>query len=291
MNAFRKFAFWIEYVILRMVAFLINILPYPTAVLIGRKAGILIYHLLPKKRKIALDNLHASFPEKSDVEIHQIARGAFSNMAHMAIEFVCIPKLIKQNMIRFSNAQNIGNALKKNLGTILIVSHFTNWEVMAIATGATGFPTRAIARPLKNPFVYRYVKHLRGLGGVRSIDKDGALREVVKDLRQNKVVAFLIDQHERQGAVVTQLFGRPCYTSSFAVQIAMKFKVPMVATFCYRGKDGILTTDYEKEFNLIDTGNEEKDIQANTQMLVSNMERVIREQPENWLWMHRRWRI
>lgn len=287
----KRFGYWIEYILLRLAAWLINCIPYSCAVKFTRNVGEFLYVILKDRREIALKNLRASFPEKNEAEIQKIAKGAFRHLGQIAIEVISIPKLNQKGFIKTSNAQNVWKALEEKRGVIFIVSHFTNWEVMAVATAKEGFPMNAIARPLKNPFVYAHIKKLRGYAGLRSIDKLGALRQTVKLLKDNQVVSFLIDQHERQGAIVTQFFGRPCYTSSFAAQVALKWKVPVVPLFCYRDQNGILTTDFEKPFQLVDTGNLEEDAKQNTQMFITNIEKKVRQYPENWLWMHRRWRV
>ncbi len=281
---------FLEYIFFRSVAIIINLLPYSVSVLLGRRFGLFSYAVLKKRKKMTINNLRASFPEKPEVEIESIARGAFQNLAQIAIEFVCIPKLLEKGFIKISNTHHVWNALKEKRGLILIVSHLTNWEVMAVAAGKEGFPIHAIGRPVKNPFVYNYIKYLRGYAGLKSIDKAGAIREVAKLLRNNQIVCFLIDQHERQGAVQVQFFGRPCFSSSVPARIAQKWNVPVIATFCYRDRNNVLTTDFEAPFTLVNTDNEEADVQANTQSFVSAIERRVRERPKEWLWMHRRWR-
>lgn len=287
----RTAIYFLEYAFFRSVAFAVHCLPYPIAVKLGRGFGTILFLILKKRRKISLNNLKDSYPEKNERELRSIARDAFRNMGQIAIEVVCIPKLIKKGFVKNIHTDRVWKALEQKKGAIFVVSHLTNWEVMAVATASAGFPMHAIARPLKNPFVYRYVKHLRGIAGLKSIDKEGAIRETLTLLKQNQVVAFLIDQHERQGAVKVQFFGRPCYTSNFVARIAGKWKVPVIFNYCYRNADGSLVTDYEEPFELAETGDEEMDVLTNTQIFVSAIERKIREMPGNWLWMHRRWRV
>lgn len=286
----KKSVYFLEYLFLRAVALFVTLIPYTLAVSLGRAVGTLLFLVMKKRKKMTFENLRASFPEKSERDLQYIARSAFQNMAQIAIEFVCIPKLVRKKFIRISNTQNVWNSLKKGRGLILIVSHLTNWEVMAVAAGIDKMPIHAIGRPLKNPYVYEYVKRLRGWTGLQSVDKEGAIRDTVKLLKKNQIVCFLIDQHERQGGVRVNFFGRPCYSSGLPARIATKWDVPVVATFCYRDKYEILTTDFEGPFNLVRIGDEEADVQANTQQFVNAIERRVKERPGEWLWMHRRWR-
>ncbi|MBI4387747.1 MAG: lysophospholipid acyltransferase family protein [Candidatus Omnitrophica bacterium] len=282
--------YFLEYSFFRLVAAFVNLTPYPLAIALGRSVGTILYWVLADRRKVAIDNLEASFPEKSEMEIRAIACSAFQNMAQVAIEFVCIPKLARKNCFQVSHGERVWKALEEKRGLILIVSHLTNWEAMAVATGQAGFPIHAIGRPVKNPFVYNYIKRLRGYGGLKSIDKTGAIRETVRLLQKNKIVSFLIDQHERQGGVKVQFFGRSCFSSSLPARIATKWNVPVIATFCYRDQNGVLTTDFEEPFKLILTNDPDADVLANTQQFVSAIEKRVAERPGEWLWMHRRWR-
>ncbi len=282
--------FFLEYIFFRAIALLLNLIPYPVAMATARSFGICLYYILPSRRKITLDNLKAAYPGKSKEEIEDIAKGAFQNMALVAIEFVSIPRLVRKNFIRTVNTHHVWDALKGGKGLIFIVAHLTNWELMAVASSLAKFPMYAVARPVKNPFVYQYIKKLRGYAGLISIDKEGAIRETMKRLKQNNVVSFLIDQHERQGAAKVQFFGRPCYSTTLPARIAAKYGTPALLTYSYRDSNGVVTMDFEKPFQLINTGDEKKDAEANTQIFVNAIERRVREMPENWLWMHRRWR-
>ncbi len=293
MNLYRRFLFYLEYRFFRFINYLINLLNVADARRFADFIGFCLFWLLKSRRQIALENLRYAFGrEKSDEELKAIALGSMQNLVKVAFEFIHIPQILKKQDVKWKveGAEHVWKALEKKKGVILTVSHFGNWELMGLATAREGLPLHAIARPIKNPYVYSYIKHLRKLAGFESIDKDGAARATIKLLKQNQLIAMLIDQHERQGGVWVDFFGRKASTTSLPAMLALKYKVPILPTYFYRGAPDFFLDHFGKPFPLIRTGNYEADLIANTQQYVSHIENEIRKRPEDWLWMHRRWR-
>ena len=147
----------------------------------------------------------------------QIGIGAMQNMVKLAFEMARIPKFVKNPDFHFNtrSLEHMQVAVAKEKGMILLVSHYGNWELLALSGIRFARPLYAVARPIKNQFVYEYIKQLRLMEGVRSVDKGGAVRSVIKLIKAKKVVPILNDQHERQGAVWVDFFGRPAATSTF----------------------------------------------------------------------------
>ena len=288
-----RFTYYLQYLFLRGVCFVINLVPFRVTMSIGRKAGGGLYWLLPERRNITLANLRAAFKtEKSEQEIEAIAKSAFENLGLIAAEVIRIPKMASDSKryVRFEGAEFAREVLKEGKGAIFIVSHFGNWEWMAIATGAEGLPMHAIARPLRNPYVYNYIKKLRGTTGLQSVNKQGAARNSIKLLAKNQIVSMLIDQHERQGSVRPLFFGREASTTTLPAILAVRRGVPVLPLFFYREPGGLSRMVLGKPFPLIRTGDYERDIFENTQQYIKKIEEVVRKRPGDWLWMHRRWR-
>lgn len=286
--------YYLEYIFFRAITFFVNLFPLRTALGWANWIGPLARKILPRKNEIALENLRQAFGnEKSEAEIQRIARDSFINLVKLAFEFVRIPQLVKdpEKYIHFVNQQNIWKALDAGRGVILIISHFGNWELMAIRSAKEGLPMNAVARPLKNPFVYEYIKKLRGATGLKTIDKSGAARQIMKLLKRNEVACLLIDQREREGGVPVNFFGRPALTTSLPALLALKREIPVIACFHYRNSHESTTLIVGEPFKLIQTGNEAEDVHANTQQFISRIEEEVRKDPGNWLWMHRRWRL
>lgn len=288
----QRLFFYLEYLLFRFLAFLINCLSDFVTMRLAEWAGKFLFPLLKERREISLANLKTAFPEKSEDGIRQIAIASMQNMVKVAFEFVRIPKIAKrpERAIDLQNRENVWNALGQKKGLIVTVSHFGNWELMAISAAAAGFPIHAVARPVRNPFVYRYIKRLRGMTGLKSVDKAGAARATVRLLKENQMVAILIDQHESQSGVWVDFFGRKACTSSLVATLALKYEMTVLPTFFYREEPRRSILTFGEPFPLIRSGNHEADLLANTQQYIRSIEEEIRKRPGDWLWMHRRWR-
>ena len=277
---------------LRALCFLINLIPFRVGMALGRKIGLCLYWILKSRRDITLQNLRLAYRgEKTEAELRQIAKEAFENLGMIAVEFIRIPNMCAnpRAYVVCENADLAFKELEKVKGLIFIVSHFGNWEWMAIATGDAGLPMNAIARPLRNPYVYRQIVKWRGATGLKSISKYGGARNSIKVLSENKIVSMLIDQHERQGSVRVPFFGREASTTTLPAILAVKKGIPVIPLFFYR-EAGISRVIIKKAFPLIQTGDYERDIFENTKQYMQSIEQEVRKRPGAWLWMHRRWR-
>jgi len=273
------------------------LLPFSWAMKLGGWTGHLLFYALPRYRKAALENLTHVFGGKSKSEIKRIAVQSFKHLGLFAVEFVRIPKIVK-NLNRYvviKNEDSVFHALRAGKGVILIVSHFGNWEWMGIAAGARArqkeVQINAVARALGNPFLYRYaVNQLRGATGLRTIHKRGAAREAMKLLGQNEIVCILIDQHERYASVPVPFFGRDAWTTTLPAMLAVKKGVPVIPVFSFRRNHQATLVELGEPFPVIRTGDYEQDLIENTRQYVQAIEEVVRAHPSEWLWMHARWR-
>ena len=181
-------------------------------------------------------------------------------------------------------------AVAQKGGFIAIVSHFGNWEWLGIPVKAYGMHVHAVGRPLKNPYLYRYIREMREAANLTNIEKSGAVRSSIEVLKQRGILAVLIDQHESRGSVWVDFFGRKAATSTLPAMLALKYDYPVVPAFFYRDENGHSRIQYGPLFTLIRTGDLQADLQANTQQYVAKIEEEIRKRPGDWLWAHRRWR-
>lgn len=286
--------YFLEYLFFRLIAAFINCFSLTQVSHLADGLGLVLYRILKKRRRRMLENLRAAYPQKSQKEMESIAQASMQTVIKIAFEFIRIPKMIRNNEIRWETyvEPSVYEAKRLNKGMILVVSHFGNWEIMGLGAGVARLtPLQAIGRPVRNPYTYQYIKHLRKWVGVSSIDKDGAARGTIKHLKQNETVCILIDQRERQGGVKVNFFGRPALTTSLPAILSLKYDVPIVATFLLRKAPDQFFIKFLGPFPRIETGNFGADVVANTQQYVSRIEEEIRQSPGNWLWMHNRWRL
>lgn len=287
-----KFASYLSYLFFRTLTFVVNGMNAFVSARLAEGIGSLLY-LRKRRREFCTRNLHQAFPKKSEKEIQRIGRGSMQNMVKVIFEFIRLPIISKKPSayIEIQGEKNVWEALKQGKGVILVASHFGNWELAGIAAAAKGIPLHAIGKPHKNIFVDQYIKRLRGLTGLKTIDKQGAVQKCVRLLKQNQVVAMLIDEHAKNGAVWPDFFGHKAATSSLPAVLALKYGCPVIPTFFYRGKNEKSTLIFEPAFPLKQTHDTKDDILANTQNYMSHLQYEIMKRPEDWtLWMHNRWR-
>jgi KDO2-lipid IV(A) lauroyltransferase len=240
-----------------------------------------------------LENLRPAFGKgKTEAELLGIAEQSIQNLFKLVFEFLRTPETSAhpERYIEPPDVTALMEAVKKKGGFIAVVSHFGNWEWLAIPIKKYGLHVHAVGRPLKNPYLYRYVREMREAANLINIEKSGAVRFSIEVLKQRGILAVLIDQHESRGSVWVDFFGRKAATSTLPAMLALKYEYPVLPAFFYREESGYSKIKYGPLFPLIRTGDLQADLLANTQQYVAKIEEEIRKRPGDWLWAHRRWR-
>lgn len=287
-----KLASYLVYLFFRALTLAVNGMSAFASARLAELIGSLLY-LRKRRREFCMRNLRQAFPKKSEKEIQRIGRGSMQNMVKVIFEFIRLPIISKRPSayIEIKGEENVWKALSERKGVILVVSHFGNWELAGIAAAAKGIPLHAVGKPNKNAFVDRYIKHLRGLTGLKTIDKEGAVQKCVRLLKQNQVIATLIDEHAKKGAVWPDFFGRKAATSSLPAVLALKYGCAVVPAFFYREKNRKSRLVFGPAFPLKKTQDTKADILAITQNYMHYLQCEIMKRPQDWtLWMHNRWR-
>jgi len=283
------------FILLWPFLFLTSCLSPAWAVRLGKHLGTLAYYTDPRHRKVCLKNLKIAFPDLDDSERRQIGRRAFENVGKTFLEF---PGLVRQKpadilrRVRFEGLENLDHALSLNKGALLLTGHIGNWELMALAYGLKRSPLAFIARPLDNVYLERWVARIRGRSGNQIIFKKGALRSVHRCLKQGVAVGFLVDQHSwPPDGILVDFFDHPACSSMAIALFAVRSGAPVVPVYTVRapsGNDHIVI--FESHLALAKTGKKDIDIRDNTQHYQKVLENVIRKYPDQWFWMHRRWK-
>lgn len=268
----------------------------PRKLRIGFFAGMfrLFYHLSPKQRLITIYNLTYAFPEKNMAEIITIAKGVYRTMGIVAAEFFDIPSLTKDNiadLVEVEGLEYCTNALEKNRGILMLGAHFGNWELAAVAFSLVLKPAVITYRPLDSPALDNLVLWVRSCTGNVLIDKKRAMRKMLRSLAHNEIVATMIDQNMAwQEGIFVDFFGRPACTTTGLALITLHTEAPVIPAYLIRLANGKYRLVIKEEIPVIRTGNEDKDILINTQNFTKVVEDVIREYPDQWFWMHQRWK-
>jgi len=249
---------------------------------------------VPRQRLIALHNLRRAFPEKSEGEILKIARGVYRNMGLVAAEFFDIPGLTRENIGEIVEAEGLEHcrkALEKGKGVLMFGAHFGNWELMAVAASFLIRPSTAIYRPLDSAFLEKLVLKVRTATGNTLLDKNRAMRPMLRSLQRNEIVGVMLDQNvDVYEGVFVDFFGRPaCTTDGFAI-LALHTGAPVLSGYMARLPDGRYRFIIGPEMEVIDTGDRRADIVANTQRFTAEIEKMVRQYPDQWFWVHQRWK-
>jgi len=270
-------------------------LPRPIAIRAARTLDWLGFHIARRQRRSGLRNLQMAFPEMSNTERERILRGCFRNLGRLLVEFTHFPDLNKMNISQFvvhDGLENYLEGLRRGRGVIFMTAHFGSWELSSFAHAVYGFPLKFIVRPIDNPRVETLISSYRTSSGNVPIARRNAARDVLKALRQNEAVGILFDQNTtRNEGVFADFFGIPAATTPAIARFALRTGAAVVP--------GLLIWDealqkhrlrLDPPVNLIDTGDMEQDVLENTRRFNRILEGYVREYPDQWLWIHRRWK-
>ncbi len=273
----------------------INLIPLKWRISLFEGLSRLIYALDDRHRRIALRGLTLAFPEKDLKERNAIARSAFRNLARVAAEFFSLPRLNEKNFTRyitFEGLENFQKAYEKEKGILILTAHFGNWEWMAaLFPLQSHHPVHVVVRPLDSRFLDSMVEQLRMRTGNQAIPKQKAMGQILRLLRAGEIVGILLDQNMAwQEGVFVDFFGEKACTNTGMALLALKTGTPVLPAFNIRQKDGRYRVVIEPEIPLVRTGDKERDVTENTQRFTQIIERYVRNYPDQWLWLHQRWK-
>jgi KDO2-lipid IV(A) lauroyltransferase len=194
------------------------------------------------------------------------------------------------NLVKVTNSEVFLRAYAEGKGVILLVPHMGNWEVCGRWHGEQGVIQHAVVRQQKQEWMNRIVTSIRSKNLIQEIDKKNGLRKVVAALRRGEMVSILIDQHAQKEAVEVQFFGQPAMTHASVALLAMRTGCHVLVCSGFRYPDGSFGGIFSDPIPTTQTGDREADLVENTQRYVSVLEHYVRENPQDWMWMHRRWK-
>jgi Kdo2-lipid IVA lauroyltransferase/acyltransferase len=286
---------YIEYIIAWVILKGVGILPRRLALKLGHAVGKLAHLVLPHLRRNAEINLRLAFPELDQRERENIERGVFGNLGRLLGEISQFPRYNRYNIssiVSYDGLENYLEAKAQGRGVILLTGHIGAWELSVYAHSIYGHPMSFLARRVDNPLVERLADSYRGRSGNRSIDKKRSAREVIKTLKSGGVVGILADLNSsREEGVFCDFFGvRACTTAGIATLALRTGAVVLPGYLVWDDRERIHRLHFEYPIKTIDTGNQREDVIANTAQYAKVLESIIRRYPDQWLWIHRRWR-
>ncbi len=289
----KKIRHEIEYVAVRLTLFLVNLVPYRLALLIGDAIGILAFSVVRIRRDVTLTNLKRSFGNLySDSDYRKIGSRAYRNIAKGMIEYGLFPSLKRKKLDQFLSIDGIENLqkIKDNCkGAVLITGHFGSWELMGAYIAQSGWPIDYLVGEQHNLKVNKIMNDHRSMFGIGLIEMGVAARGVFKAVRAGRMVAMLSDQDAGTDGVVVNFLGRPASTPKGPAAFSIKTGAPLVTGVIVR--DGLRQKIIVKPpLDIKLTGDKEEDIRLVTQAYTDILAKFITEYPDHWFWPHRRWK-
>ncbi|HPD14181.1 MAG TPA: lysophospholipid acyltransferase family protein [Planctomycetota bacterium] len=283
-----------EYLYMVGVERLVRLLPIGAHLGLGRVLGALTRLADRGHRRVAEENAAWALG-LSPEEARALVRRVYRNVCTNFVEDLMLPKILRKMKLtdfsRVEGAEHLRAALARGKGAIVVTGHFGNWELAGRALGHTAGSALVVARTLSNRLVEERARRFREEGGLKVIGRQGALRQVLSHLRAGGCVAMLIDQNQRKGGVFVPFFGKLASTVPSPASLALKLDVPVLAGYTYREGHRLFHCFHcDPPFELIRTGDHKADVVANTAMFTQRIEEFVRKHPDQWFWLHSRWR-
>ena len=267
--------------------------PLSRAFAIGISQVVYLLHF--RLRQVGMRNLAMVFPEKSEAERARILRGVFASLGRQLAELCQFPKYTPENIdevVTYDGLENYERAYARRKGVLFLTAHFGGWELSAFAHSLQGHWLHIVMRPMDNQYLDRLLQNYRTMHGNKTVAKDDFVRGLLAAMKAGETVGILMDTNMTppQGIFV-DFFGIPACTASGLARIALRTDAAVVPGFTiwdpalrkYRLR-------FDPALELIRSGDLEADIAANTQLFTKVIEDYVRNYPDQWLWVHRRWK-
>jgi len=284
-----------EYALAWLAVKAIGILPRPLARATGIAISQTVYLLHVRLRRVGMRNLAMAFPQKSRRERRRILRGEFTSLGRQLAEVCLFPRYTRQNVsqvVVYEGFENYERAYNRGKGVLFLTAHLGGWELSAFTHSLHGHPLHIVMRPLDNERLDRLIRDYRTMHGNTTVDKDEFVRGLLSATKAGETVGILMDTNMTppQGIFVP-FFGIPACTASGLARIALRTDAAVVPGFTIWDPElGKYRLRFDPAVNLARTGNVEEDVIANTARFTKVIEDYVRRYPEQWLWVHRRWK-
>jgi Kdo2-lipid IVA lauroyltransferase/acyltransferase len=286
---------WGEYAAVWAIFKMLGVLPRGLARGLAAAVASALYAMLPKLRRTAEFNLRLAFPEWDDARRNVVIRGMVRNLGWMAAEFARFPRYTRENIeeaLILDGHENFLNGQRRGKGVLYLTGHIGAWELSSFAHAVYGFPLHYMARPLDNARVDALVNRYRSFSGNEPIFKNESARALLKILKEAGTVGILADQNTMpQEGVFVDFFGKSACTTTGIARVALHTDAAVVPGYAYWDSGiGKYRLRFEPAVELIRTGDTERDVFVNTQKFTKVIEGIIRKHPEQWVWVHARWK-
>jgi Kdo2-lipid IVA lauroyltransferase/acyltransferase len=279
------------YGLLRTVLMFANMFPYAMAPQVGRWIGRAVQFLDRRHRRVAVKNLEKSRGVCPPDAVPEFIDRVYDHLGQLTVEMMMIPKLIDRigDQVRLERFHVVDEVRRRGKGMITVIGHLGNWELIGLAVCAAGHPLHSLARPIENPWVDRYLTRFRTQTGQRIISKYRALGEMIRVLQKNEILIIQVDQDARSHGVYVDFFGRPASTHRSPALLSLKYGTPIVVANIYR-QDGVHYCVLSDPLLPEAYRTHPDPVRALTQAFTSKFEECVRSRPDQWFWVHDRWK-
>ena len=286
---------WLSFIALRILVVFLYLFDVETNLNTACFLGRLLWRYYARGRKRALDNLRASFPEKSEQWIWQTGRRSFEHIAMLAVDVLFTPRLVKKynwrDYSRYKNAERAKWLMQEGRGLLMVTGHYGNFEIVGYLMGLFGFDIYSIARPLDNKFINKHLYNVRRRAGQKIIDKKGASELIGKIASDGATLCFIADQDAGKKGIFVDFFGRKASTYKSIGLLAITNNIPIAVGYSRRIDNRFY---FEMGVNRIILPEEWADKSDPLGWITSEytkaIEQFVRQEPSQYWWLHRRWK-
>jgi len=279
------------YGLVRAILMVVGMFPYSMAPEVGRWLGRLLALVDLRHKRVAVKNLEKSRGICPPDAIPEFVDRVYGHMGLGFVEMMMIPKLIDriEQVVRLERFHVVEEVRRQGRGMITVIGHLGNWELIGLAVCHAGHPLHSIARPIENPWLDRYLHRFRTQTGQRIIPKYHALGEMIRVLQRNEILIIQVDQDARSHGVYVDFFGRPASTHRSPALLSLKYGTPIVVANIFR-ENGVHRCVLSDPIQPEAFRGQPDPVKALTQAFTEKFEGCVREHPDQWFWVHDRWK-
>ena len=284
------------YLVVRLIVCLLQMLSYEASMRLAHGLAWLIYQLDRRHRLAAADNLRHAFPDvKDEKQIAALVRATYRHYCGLLMVMLHLPRRFHvhswKNYLGMTGSRQLVGALLSGRPLLLVTGHFGNWEMGGYALGVFGFSTYAIARPLDNPYLDRFLRKFRQRTGQAILNKQGDFDKIQGLMQSDGIIATLGDQDAGQRGLYVDFFNRPASTHKAIALMAIEYNVPLVVLGIPRIGEPMLHQIIIQDVILPEEFADQPDaVRRMTQRFTTALETLARQYPEQYFWLHRRWK-
>jgi Kdo2-lipid IVA lauroyltransferase/acyltransferase len=288
---------YLVYLAVRALVCVVQTLDWDSAYGLADFLAWLAYRLDKRHREVALDNLRHAFPEWTELRRDRTVRDMYRHFSAMVVEMIRGPRVLrKRNLDRYFDYENAEvkerfEAMHASGRPVLILTgHLGNWEIYGYAVGVFGIPVSAVARPLDNPYLDRFINRFRGATGQRMIAKQGEFDRINAVMTAKGTLALLVDQDAGQKGLYVEYFGRPASTYKSIALLALEYDALLLVGATLRMGRPLRYRVFADWIDPRDFAGDVDAVKRITQRYTAELEQLVRRSPEQYFWLHRRWK-